>query len=140
MKIYALRLKPNQDLKNELIKFTLNHKIKAGFIVTCVGSLRKATLRLADEKISKNFIEKFEIVSLVGTLCPEGVHLHLSLADRKGNQLGGHLKEGCLIYTTAEIIIGESFEHTFTRKLDEETKFKELIIHQDNQYKNKKQK
>ncbi len=32
MKIYTLRLQPHQDLKKELISFTKQHKIQAGFI------------------------------------------------------------------------------------------------------------
>jgi uncharacterized protein len=126
MKTYALRLKPGQDLKKELVKYSQN--VQAGFIITCVGSLKTATLRLADENIVKTFDKKFEIVSLVGTLSKDGVHLHISLADENGNTVGGHLKEGCIIYTTAEIVIGGSDEFIFSREMDPETGFKELKI------------
>ncbi|MBT4446955.1 DNA-binding protein [archaeon] len=128
MRTYAIRLHPGQDLKKRVIKFCNENKIQAGVILTCVGSLSKATLRLADENIKKEFVEKFEIVSLVGTLSPDGVHLHLSISDKDGNTFGGHLKEGCIIYTTAEIIIGEIGDLRFERKVDETTKFKELVI------------
>ena len=128
MKTHALRLKPNQDLKEELKKFSKENEISAGFIITCVGSLNEATLRLADENITKTFAEKFEIVSLVGTFSKDGIHIHISLADQHGKVIGGHLKEGCKIYTTAEIIIGETDEFNFTREFDEETGFKELEI------------
>ncbi len=128
MKIHALRLKPEMDLKQELVNFTKEKNIQAGFIVSCVGSLKEANLRLADEEIIKTFKEKFEIVSLVGTLSQDGLHLHTSLSDKEGKVIGGHLKEGCAINTTAEIIIGEEESLTFNRKIDEVTKFKELII------------
>ena len=107
MKIHALRLKPEMDLKQELVNFTKEKNIQAGFIVSCVGSLKEANLRLADEEIIKTFKEKFEIVSLVGTLSQDGLHLHTSLSNKEGKTIGGHLKEGCIIYTTAEIIVGE---------------------------------
>lgn len=42
--------------------------------------------------------------------------------------IGGHLDNDCLIYTTAEIVIGESENFIFTREVNEQTGFKELII------------
>ncbi|MBI2152043.1 DNA-binding protein [Candidatus Woesearchaeota archaeon] len=128
MKVHVLRLHPKQDLKEELVKFTKENNILAGFILTCVGSLMKATLRMADEDETKNFEENMEIVSLVGTLSQDGVHLHISLSNKEGNTIGGHLKEGCLIYTTAEIVIGELEELIFSREFDKQTWFKELMV------------
>ncbi|MBU2566398.1 DNA-binding protein [Patescibacteria group bacterium] len=128
MKINTFRLKPNQDLKKSLQEFVNINQIQAGVILTCVGSLNKAILRMADENIIKTFDEKFEIVSLIGTLSTSGCHLHISLSDKNGNVIGGHLKEGCIIYTTAEIVIGELQNATFNRELDKNTGFKELII------------
>ncbi len=130
MKTYAIRLKPDQDLKEELTKFSKNKKIQAGIILTCVGSLKSATLRLADENVVKTFDEKFEIVSLVGTLSPDGNHIHISLSNKNGETIGGHLKEGCIIYTTAEIVISENDEFSFSREFDKQTGFKELKIKQ----------
>jgi hypothetical protein len=132
MKTFALRLHPKQDLKEELIKFTKENNIQAGFVLTCVGSLARATLRMADENFVKDFEEKFEIVSLVGTLSQEGVHLHVSLSNKDGTTTGGHLKEGCPIHTTAEIIIGELEDCKFSREFDERTGFKELVIYDRN--------
>ncbi|MBS3051318.1 MAG: DNA-binding protein [Candidatus Aenigmarchaeota archaeon] len=131
MKLYALRLRPNQDLKKELIKFTKENKIQSGFIITCVGSLRKATLRMADENIVKDYENRFEINSLSGTLCQDDVHLHVSLSDENGSEIGGHLKEGCIIYVTAEIVIGEAEDMLFSREFDKETGFNELEIRGD---------
>lgn len=126
MKIFAFRLKPNQDLKVELKKFTVENDLHAGFILTTVGSLKKAELRLANQKESTSFEENFEIISLVGTLCRDGLHLHIGLANAKGNMIGGHVEEGCIVYTTAEIVLGESTNHTFSRVLDPKTDFYEL--------------
>jgi predicted DNA-binding protein with PD1-like motif len=126
MRIFALRIKPNQDLKVELKKFTVENDLRAGFILTTVGSLKKAELRLANQKESKSFNENFEIISLVGTLCRDGLHLHIGLANAKGQVIGGHVEEGCIVYTTAEIVLGESTNHTFSRVLDPETDFYEL--------------
>ena len=48
-----------------------------------------------------------EIVSLVGTLSADGCHLHASVSNGEGRTSGGHLLEGCPIYTTAEVVIGD---------------------------------
>lgn len=128
MKVFALRLRPGQDLRLEIEKFAKAKRLKAGFIITTVGSLEKASLRLADQSNSTSFDGKFEIVSLVGTIAPDGVHLHLSLSDSAGKTIGGHLVEGCRIYTTAEILIGEAQGLRFSRETDSVYGYKELKI------------
>lgn len=127
-KIYAIRLKPNQDLRAELERFTKENKISAGFIITAVGSLKETRIRLADQPDATAFEGKYEIVSLVGTLAQDGVQLHISLSDKTGATIGGHLTEGCRIYTTAEIVIGATDEIVFSREIDSETTYKELKI------------
>ena len=128
MKIFALRLKPNQDLKESIKNFVTSNNIEAGFILTTVGSLKQATLRFANQTDSKVLQDKFEIVSLVGTLSTHGIHLHISISDKDGKTIGGHLEKGCLIYTTAEIVIGVSEDFIFVRTVDENTGYKELEI------------
>jgi len=125
---HALRLTPGQDLKPELQRFTTAHSIRAGLILTAVGSLAEAHLRLADAARGTRLRGTFEIVSLVGTLCLDGAHLHISLADGNGDVTGGHLLEGCPIHTTAEIVIGEVEGVTFHRRLDGHTGYRELSI------------
>jgi predicted DNA-binding protein with PD1-like motif len=56
------------------------------------------------------------------------VHLHASISDGTGKTIGGHLMDGNLIYTTAEIIIGEVLDVKFSRRLDSITTFNELFI------------
>jgi predicted DNA-binding protein with PD1-like motif len=128
MKAYALRLHPDQDLREALDDFSKEYSIRAGVILTCVGSLKHVTLRMADENVIREFDEKFEIVSLVGALSPDGNHIHISLSDKDGKTIGGHLKEGCIIHTTAEIVIAECDGLSFSREFDERTGFDELTV------------
>jgi predicted DNA-binding protein with PD1-like motif len=128
LRVLALRLRPGQDLRQQLEAFVKEKKITAGFIITGVGSLRRASIRLADQTSAAAFDDKFEIVSLVGTLGQDGVHLHISVSDKTGKTIGGHLVEGCLIYTTAEIVIGDAGGLLFSRVQDKETGYKELWI------------
>jgi predicted DNA-binding protein with PD1-like motif len=64
----------------------------------------------------------------VGTLSLHGIHLHISISDKNGKTIGGHLVEGCIIYTTAEIVIGTSEDFIFMRAVDQNTGYKELEI------------
>ena len=128
MRVFALRLKPGQDLRQQIEAFVKATHIRAGFIITTVGSLRQAAIRLADQSSTTQFDGKFEIVSLVGTLGQDGVHLHISISDSSGKTIGGHLVEGCLVYTTAEIVIGEARGLIFSREKDAETGYQELRI------------
>jgi len=128
MKAHALRLTPGQDLKKELNVFALSKKFKAGFVVSCCGSLKILKMRLADSNSIFEHEEKFEILSLQGTLSPDGAHLHISASDKDGKVWGGHLVDGCLIYTTAEILIAELTDYQFSRVQDKQTGFAELLI------------
>jgi predicted DNA-binding protein with PD1-like motif len=128
MKTYAFRLKPGQDLKRELVAFAAEHDLKAGFILTCVGSVRQAALRLANKPNTTMYEGKMEIVSLTGTLCADGPHLHISLSDGQGVTIGGHLQDGNLIYTTAEVVIGELEDVVFCREICSESTYDELVV------------
>ena len=128
LKTYAVRLRPGQDLRRELVAFAERNGLEAAFVMTCVGSLRHAALRLANKPDTTHYEDKFEILSLVGTLCPDGPHLHVALSDGQGRTIGGHLQEGNLIYTTAEIVLGDLPNFRFCRPIDAETGYDELDI------------
>ena len=131
MKTYALRLHPQQDLKVELDTFAQTHNLKAACVLACVGSLRRAVLRYANQEQSTQLDDKFEIVSLTGTFSKYGSHYHISISDGVGRTTGAHLLEGCLIYTTAEIVIGELPDVSFLRKIDNTTGYEELYVSTD---------
>lgn len=128
METYALRLHPHQDLKVELDTFARVNNLEAACVLACVGSLRRAVLRFANQQQAAELDGKFEIVSLTGTLSKYGSHYHLSIADGEGRTLGAHLLEGCLIYTTAEIVIGALPRVSFLREVDSATGYDELYI------------
>jgi predicted DNA-binding protein with PD1-like motif len=54
-----LRLRPNQDIHKELDDYVRKNGIKAAFILTCVGSVSKAVLRMAhDAEKNSNDVKK----------------------------------------------------------------------------------
>ena len=83
---------------------------------------------LKKDKQILSFNKKFEIVSLIGTLSDKKCHLHISLSDGDGKVIGGHLKKGCTIYTTVEIVIGELPELEFACELDKSTSLVKLVV------------
>ena len=128
LKTYALRLLPGQDLKKSLIEFVKLNSIHAGVIVSSVGSLSVLNIRLANTSKNLNLKQSFEILSLNGTLCADGVHLHISVADENGHCWGGHLLDENRILTTCELVILDLTEHQFHRQQDPQTGYKELVI------------
>ncbi|HEX8659719.1 MAG TPA: PPC domain-containing DNA-binding protein [Hymenobacter sp.] len=128
LKTYALRLRPGEDLRQALTAFVQAHNLRAAAVVTCVGSLTVTTLRLANQEVPSVYKGHFEIVSLVGTLSTNGSHLHLAVADSTGRTIGGHLLDGCRVYTTAEIVLGELPALEFTRETDPAFGYQELVV------------
>jgi predicted DNA-binding protein with PD1-like motif len=128
VKIHAFRLKPGQDLKQEIITYVQQHKIEAGWIMTCVGSVTQCNLRFSNMPDCKRANGHFEIVSLVGTVSVNGSHLHMSVSDSTGTTIGGHLLDSNIVYTTVEIVIGEGKQLVFTREKDGTTPWEELQV------------
>jgi predicted DNA-binding protein with PD1-like motif len=130
--MWALRLAPEADLKRELASVVNAGGLEAAFIATCVGSLARARLRMPSAAGEPDAVlsleEPMEIVSLVGTLSGGGLHLHIALAKRDGQCVGGHLLDGCIVHTTAELMLGELTDLAFQRLPDPETGYRELCV------------
>lgn len=128
---HAFRLKYGQDLKKEIEDYTIKNNIKAGVIVSGVGCLYKAVIRDASGVNCTELNQKLEIVSITGTLSIDGCHIHISVSDENLKVYGGHLKDDCLVNTTAEIVILELESFNFLREMDNQTGYKELVINKD---------
>ena len=132
MHVRAFRLTPGTDLKVELARLANAQQLHAGCILTCVGSLSTARLRMPGRSGEPNVVRTFEgpmeIVSLTGTLACDGMHVHVSLALQDGTCIGGHLVEGCVVHTTAELVIGELTDVMFLRRPDPATGYAELTV------------
>ena len=129
MTIYALRLQPGEDPKAALDIFAQAHQLKAACVLTCVGSLRKAVLRFANQEQTFTLDGHFEIVSLTGIFSTHGGHYHIAIADGEGRTYGAHLMDGSEVYTTAEIVLISLNQYQFLRTFDPQTGYPELDIH-----------
>ena len=127
-KVLVIRLKPGEDLKEGIEKSVKENNIRAGWIATTVGSLTHYNIRFANQPSGSSDSGHFEIVSVSGTVSVNGSHLHIGISDSTGRQIGGHLLNGCTVYTTAEIVIGTTTEYEFTREKDGSTPWEELQV------------
>ena len=125
---HVLRLKPGADLLAELQAFVDTNRLEAAWMVTCAGSLTDYRYRPANQSLPLAGSGHFEILSLTGTLSSRGSHLHVCLGDSTGRAFGGHLLEGCRVYTTAEVVMQSTDELRFRRAIDGTTPWKELHI------------
>ncbi len=128
MKVVPLRLQPGADLRRVMEAWIAEQEEQAGCVLSAVGSLSVAQLRFAGATEATVIRGDLEILSLSGTLSPDGAHLHIAVADRQGSVIGGHLGAGSLVRTTAELVIGLLPEWQFSRKLDLATGYAELQI------------
>jgi len=129
MKVVPLRLRPGDDLRSALEAWMADQSEQAGCVISAVGSLSVAQLRLAGAAKTTTIRGDLEILSLGGTLSADGAHLHIALADASGAVIGGHLASGSLVRTTAELVLGLLPEWQFSRELDPATGCAELRIH-----------
>ena len=129
-KVYVFRLKPGEDLRKSIEAIVKEKSIEAGWINTCVGSLTDYTIRFANQQEGISGSGHFEIVNLTGTVSVNGSHLHISISDSAGRTIGGHLLEGCKIFTTAEIVIGTTTAYEFKRMKDGTTGWAELLVNE----------
>ncbi len=124
----VLRLRPGEDLRGALSGWLRDEGLGAACVASCVGSLVHASLRFADRPHVERIDGPLEIVGLVGTLSPDGPHLHLTVSDARGAVRAGHLGFGAPVRTTAEVVLLALPGLVFTREPDAATGFRELVV------------
>ena len=127
----TLRLNPGDDLRTALdaafAQLQAEQNTRAACVISAVGSLSRAVLRYAAEPQGTVLAEPLELITLSGTLSPDGAHLHASVANARGEMCGGHVMPGCIVRTTAEIVLVSLQGWVFAREHDARTGFKELV-------------
>jgi len=123
-----LRLPPACDLRREIEHAVSTLPEQSGFVLSGIGSLTQASLRFAAAESPTLLVEPLEVLSLAGSVTPEGAHLHALVSTASGRVLGGHLGYGCLVRTTAEVLVAVLPEWWLSREHDSATGYKELAI------------
>jgi len=128
MKLLPLRLLPGEDLRAAMQGVLQAQGCQAAFVLSGIGSLSRTRLRLAGAEDFHTIAGEVEILTLAGSLSPDGVHLHMSVADATGRVFGGHVMAGCGVRTTAEVLLALLPDWQFTRAHDAATGYAELQI------------
>jgi predicted DNA-binding protein with PD1-like motif len=128
MKQHIFRLHRGADLKESISRYCKENGIMAGWCACCVGCVSKGCIRSADGRTLHQYEERLEIVSVTGTVGAERCHLHISFSREDMSVIGGHLTEGCIVNTTAEVVLCEPEGFRFGKAFDKETGYYELDI------------
>jgi predicted DNA-binding protein with PD1-like motif len=128
MQTIALRIGAGADLRATLAGVPALHGLQAAFVLQGIGSLSVAAIRYAGQPDCDVLVGDLEILTLGGSLSPDGPHLHISVSDAAGRVIGGHVGPGCIVRTTAEVLVALLPDLRFTREDDPATGFKELVV------------
>ena len=128
MTLLPIRLSPGDDLRRAVEAAVQARGAEAAFVLSGIGSLREARLRFADEPTETAIPGPLELVSIAGSLTSTGAHLHVSVSDRHGVVMGGHLGYGNIVRTTAELLLVLLPEWALSREHDPLTGFNELVV------------
>ena len=123
-----LRITGGQDLREALTVATQARGFTAAFVLSGIGSLAVAHVRYASAAESQRLEGPLEILTLAGTLGAGGPHLHIGVADGDGRVFGGHAGAGCIVRTTAEVLLALLPKWAFSREIDIETGYRELVV------------
>jgi uncharacterized protein len=125
---WPLRLRPGQDLRRAIEAEVSRHGAEAAFVLSGIGSLRSAHIRLAGAAEPVQLDGDLELLTLAGSVAGNGAHLHLSVADAQGMVRGGHAAYGCIVRTTAELLLALLPGWQFRRQPDAATGYDELSM------------
>jgi predicted DNA-binding protein with PD1-like motif len=113
--IFIGKLSHGSDLLEEITDICRKENIRLGRI-EALGAVQRARLGFYNQQTHEyqfhSIDQPLEITKLVGNVSVKDgnpfVHAHITLADRAGNALGGHLAPGTLVFA-CEIIL-EAFD------------------------------
>ncbi len=128
MQTRPLRLAPGADLRQEIERAVAAFDPPSGFVIAGIGSLSRASLRYAGIETATLLDEPLELLTLAGTVTPQGAHLHASMSTASGTVLGGHVGHGCIVRTTAELLLADTPGWDLTRAHDAATGYAELVV------------
>lgn len=144
-KVVVFRLGPGCDLIKSIAEIAKKENIQSGLVLSGAGSLSQVTLRnvrlFPDEfpVMDRNRIytpkkEPLELLSLTGNIARKAdevsIHCHITISSGLDDSraYGGHLIEGCLIFSYCEVIIAEITGLELKRDIDSETRGPELFF------------
>ena len=132
-RIHVLRLEPSEDVLLSIQKYCEENSFTSGVVVSGIGSLDGCTyfdpMEIPGKPGCYGYVtpidlpSPIELTGLSGIICADSdsnpvLHIHASFADEKGNEYGGHLREGNHVLVTVELVLGEFRGIRMSRELD----------------------
>ena len=111
-RVILVRIALGEDILLGLRQAVRDHKIKNGLFLTGFGSASHSHFHvvmsneLPPQESYPQSIQPLDICSFNGYILDGKVHCHIEFSDER-NGFGGHLEEGTLALTFANIAIGE---------------------------------
>ncbi len=111
-RIILVRVAPGEDILLGLRKAVVAHGIVNGLILTGFGSVSHSHFHvvmsneLPPKESYPKSIQPLDVCSFNGFVLDGSVHCHIDFSDER-NGFGGHIEEGTLALTFANIAIGE---------------------------------
>jgi predicted DNA-binding protein with PD1-like motif/glutaredoxin len=100
-----LHLGAGRDIHRSLERLAVELNA-SGFVLGVVGNLSQAAFQCPGQSGPTILEGDLEIITLQGTISPQGVHLHLSFSDGSCQVWGGHLEPGTLVQKGADLLVG----------------------------------
>ena len=111
-RVIMIRINPGVDILLGIRTAVAEHGIANGLILTGFGSVSRSHFHVVmsneippAESYPKSE-QPLDICSFNGFIIDGRVHCHIDFSDER-NGFGGHLEEGCLALTFANLAIGE---------------------------------
>jgi uncharacterized protein len=131
-RIRVFRVKPGQELLNEITRYCRAHEVYSGIVIGIIGSVENAQLNflkaLPGKYESVDYNGPLEIVCAQGSIAIKDdtpiIHIHIQLS---GEDIcsGGHLSKA-IVFSTAEVTMGE-LDYQLHRQMDSYTGLNELV-------------
>ena len=109
--VIRVRLDRGDLLLETILDVIKTKNVLDGAVLTAVGSLQECnfhTVMSFAESPEQNAIHKMgplEILNVNGMIAAGEPHLHMTLSDKDGVAMGGHLDPGCKVLYRAEVTI-----------------------------------
>jgi predicted DNA-binding protein with PD1-like motif len=144
-RVLAIRMAPGDDLFGTTLKICKERGVRAGVILSAAASLQKAVLRnvwqfpdpfpITDAcRIFTPVQGPLELLQMSGNITQTEAgepylhaHVTISLGRPEATCFGGHLVEGCAIFSTCEMVIAEMADIAFMRIMDKHTRVGEVF-------------
>ena len=126
-KVHVLKLDKDVLLLESLTEFAKKEKIEFAE-VNFIGAIQNAKVMYFDQKrkqyVHHEFPDGHEVLNGMGNISlldgEPFVHVHVTLADKDGSAIGGHLDEGTKVWLIEAIITELNGPNGIERKFDDE--------------------